>query len=88
MTAPFGRFDVTARHVVCPLCWSQAKIWHWAVARLLLILWEHDQEIIRHAHNLTTDDEVRSLIITSSRATLNIPRINIRITIISIHITI
>lgn len=46
-------------------CWrlnrsrvQQASIWHWAVARLLLVLWEHDQEIIRHAHGLTTDDEV------------------------------
>ncbi len=37
----------------------QDSIWHWAVARLLLILWEHDHEIIRHAHGLTTDDEAR-----------------------------
>lgn len=41
------------------LCSMQDSIWHWAVARLLLILWEHDHEIIRHAHGLTTDDEVR-----------------------------
>lgn len=34
-------------------------IWHWAVARLLLVLWEHDIEVIRHAHDLSTDDEVR-----------------------------
>lgn len=40
-------------------CLVQASIWHWAVARLLLVLWEHDQEIIRHAHDLSTDDEVR-----------------------------
>lgn len=41
-------------------CFSsfQASIWHWAVARLLLVLWEHDHEVIRHAHDLTTDDEV------------------------------
>lgn len=37
---------------------QQTQIWHWAVARLLLILWEHDVEIIRHAHDLSTDDEV------------------------------
>lgn len=37
----------------------QTSIWHWAVARLLLVLWEHDVEIIRHAHDLSTDDEVR-----------------------------
>lgn len=37
---------------------EQDSIWHWAVARLLLILWEHDLEIIRHAHDLSTDDEV------------------------------
>lgn len=48
----------------------QAKIWHWAVARLLLILWEHDQEIIRHAHGLTTDDEVCETLIAYARSSL------------------
>lgn len=39
----------------------QDSIWHWAVARLLLILWEHDHEVIRHAHGLATDDEVQTI---------------------------
>lgn len=55
--------DVFAQEEVLPSPPSvhlfQASIWHWAVARLLLVLWEHDHEIIRHAHDLTTDDEVR-----------------------------
>ena len=49
---------VKSRHLLLVLTVHQAAIWHWAVARLLLVLWEHDHEIIRHAHGLTTDDEV------------------------------
>ncbi|CAM9613298.1 unnamed protein product [Ascophyllum nodosum] len=49
----------------------QAAIWHWAVARLLLVLWEHDHEIIRHAHGLTTDDEVCETLIAYARSSLN-----------------
>ncbi|CAM9142225.1 unnamed protein product [Choristocarpus tenellus] len=41
----------------------QAQIWNWAVARLLLILWEHDIEVIRHAHGVTTDDEVCGILL-------------------------
>ncbi|CAN0038836.1 unnamed protein product, partial [Discosporangium mesarthrocarpum] len=48
----------------------QTKIWNWAVARLLLVLWEHDQEVIRHAHGLSTDDEVCEMLLDYAKKSL------------------
>lgn len=38
---------------------QNALIWRWAVARLMYVMWEHEPEIIKAAHNIESDDEVR-----------------------------
>jgi hypothetical protein len=37
---------------------EKTMIWHWAVARLLLVMYEHDLTVIKSAHHITSDAEV------------------------------
>jgi hypothetical protein len=38
---------------------EKTMIWHWAVARLLLVMYEHDLTVIKSAHHIKSDAEVR-----------------------------
>jgi hypothetical protein len=49
---------------------DQQVIWQWAVGRLLLILYEHDLEVIKSAHGVETDQEVCDILIAYARKTL------------------
>lgn len=49
---------------------QKETIFAWMVARCLLVLWEHDKEVIRRTHNLKTDDEVVEMLLSYGRNTL------------------
>lgn len=49
---------------------EQKMLWHWAVARALLVLYEHDISTIKGAHGVKTDDEVCQVLIDYARTTL------------------
>ncbi|CAM9924879.1 unnamed protein product [Phaeothamnion confervicola] len=50
---------------------ERAMIWHWAVARLLLVLWEHDLDTIKHAHGIERNEEVCKILLDYAKDTLN-----------------
>jgi len=50
---------------------KQREVWAWAVARVLMILWQHDTHIIKHAHCMNDDIELARLLLGYARRTLN-----------------
>ncbi|CAM9846357.1 unnamed protein product, partial [Hapterophycus canaliculatus] len=38
---------------------ENALVWRWAVARVMYVMWEHEPDIIKAAHDIQTDEEVR-----------------------------
>jgi len=48
----------------------RARVWEWAVARLLMLVWEHDLEIIKDAHGVETDLEAAKILLDYARVTL------------------
>jgi len=48
------------------------EIWAWAVARLLILLWEHEQDVLMHAHNVDTDEELCDVLLNYSTTTLKV----------------
>jgi hypothetical protein len=42
------------------------------VARLLIILWEHELPVLRHAHSVETDDQLCDVLLDYARETLKV----------------
>lgn len=41
---------------------QNAMVWRWAVARVMYVMWEHEPDIIKAAHDIQSDDEVGRLL--------------------------
>ncbi len=47
---------------------------HQAVARLLILLWEHELDLLRHAHGVATDEELVAQLLEYTTRTLQVCR--------------
>lgn len=45
-------------------------MWAWLAARCLHVLWEHDKEVIKRTHNISTDEEVVEMLLSYGKKTL------------------
>eukprot|EP00922_Rhytidocystis_sp_ex-Travisia-forbesii_P045762 GHVS01068282.1.p1 GENE.GHVS01068282.1~~GHVS01068282.1.p1 ORF type:complete len:304 (-),score=44.46 GHVS01068282.1:166-1077(-) len=50
---------------------KQSDVWAWAVGRVLLLLWQHDLAVIKHAHNAEQDETVVDILLAYARKSLN-----------------
>lgn len=49
---------------------DKRMMWAWLAARCLHVLWEHDKEVIKRAHELKTDEEVVQMLLNYGKKTL------------------
>jgi hypothetical protein len=50
---------------------EQKRMWLWAVARCIFIMWEHEPDVIKAAHHVDSDEAVCKIILAYARATLD-----------------
>uniref|UniRef100_A0A0G4I719 Uncharacterized protein n=1 Tax=Chromera velia CCMP2878 TaxID=1169474 RepID=A0A0G4I719_9ALVE len=50
---------------------EKERLWAWAVSRCILCVFEHDVDIIKSAHNVTTDKEVCEILLAYAKKTLD-----------------
>ncbi|CAN0141845.1 unnamed protein product, partial [Scytosiphon promiscuus] len=45
-------------------------VWRWAVARVMYVMWEHEPDIIKAAHDVQTDEELCHILLGYAKTTL------------------
>eukprot|EP00922_Rhytidocystis_sp_ex-Travisia-forbesii_P069223 GHVS01103277.1.p1 GENE.GHVS01103277.1~~GHVS01103277.1.p1 ORF type:complete len:658 (+),score=115.58 GHVS01103277.1:149-2122(+) len=67
-TGPLGDYELITTKTATPE--ERREMWVWAAARCLLLLWEHDSNVIMTAHGISTDVELVSCVLEYAKTTL------------------